>query len=94
MLIDRIMMNESINEWMVEVVWMVIDGWGMMNESLKLKHIVGGCPWIIPKLKHICGLGALFSKMSLTLRKFKQIVEVPQVCLRNGALFFAFLEWL
>ena len=41
MLIDRIMMNESINEWMVEVVWMVIDGWGMMNESLKFKHIVG-----------------------------------------------------
>ena len=36
----------------------------------------------------------LFSKVSLTLRKFKQIVEVPQVCLRNGALFFAFLEWL
>ena len=42
MLNDRIMMNESINEWMVEVVWMVIDGWGMMNESLKFKHIVGG----------------------------------------------------
>ena len=25
--------------------------------------------------------------MSLTLRKFKQFVEVPQVCLRNGAIF-------
>ena len=26
--------------------------------------------------------------MPLTLRKFKQFVEVPQVCLRNGAVFF------
>ena len=56
--------------------------------------ILWGYPWIIFEFKHICGLGALFSKMSLTLRKLKQIVEVPQVCLRNGALFFAFLEWL
>ncbi len=30
----------------------------------------------------------------MQLRKFKQIVEVPQVCLRNGALFFAFPGWL
>ena len=30
-----------------------------------------------------------FSKVSLTLRILSTFVEVPQVCLRNGALIFA-----
>ena len=56
--------------------------------------ILWGCPWIILEFKHIGGLGNLFSKVSLTLRKFKQFVEVPQVCLRSGADFFDFARWL
>ena len=62
MLIDRIMMNESINEWMVEVVWMVIDGWGMMNESLKLKHIVGGVLGLYFNSSTYVGLGRYFQR--------------------------------
>ena len=62
MLIDRIMMNESINEWMVEVVWMVIDGWGMMNESLKLKHIVGGILGLYLNSSTYVGLETYFQR--------------------------------
>ncbi len=77
----------------------------MVVTPFKLKHFVEVAAIVAAAVARAMAsacvfLGALgcfkvlFSKVSLTLRKFKWIVEVPQVCLRNGGLFFVFLEWL